>query len=225
MNQPGLGADPQEDFSVLQVVFRPLCFLCYFSPLFVFVGVSANRLMGSAMQLTFRKMAFDYYPFHWAGRRRLNACSFSVAEVLKTDAWVHPWLSSRRLPGIAAQAQRGVGCSLFSRGHLWKLVGSAVDDSLSLMRSRRGGSAWDVAFDSVLCPSLPLILEPFQWSTVKDAAVSSWPLGSLRKNHIQNPEELECSHWIIFSYLREFWIGGKGSDSELWKAIPMEKNN
>ncbi|XP_057555360.1 bridge-like lipid transfer protein family member 3A isoform X2 [Hippopotamus amphibius kiboko] len=30
-------------------------------------GVSANRLMGGAMQLTFRKMAFDYYPFHWAG--------------------------------------------------------------------------------------------------------------------------------------------------------------
>lgn len=85
-NQPGLGADPQEDFSVLQVVFRPLCFLCFFSPLFVFVGVSANRLTGGAMQLTFRKMAFDYYPFHWAGRRMLNACSFSVAEVLKTDA-------------------------------------------------------------------------------------------------------------------------------------------
>ncbi|XP_036171851.1 UHRF1-binding protein 1 isoform X3 [Myotis myotis] len=30
-------------------------------------GVSANRLMDGAMQLTFRKMAFDYYPFHWAG--------------------------------------------------------------------------------------------------------------------------------------------------------------
>uniref|UniRef100_F7BQI9 Bridge-like lipid transfer protein family member 3A n=1 Tax=Callithrix jacchus TaxID=9483 RepID=F7BQI9_CALJA len=30
-------------------------------------GVSANRLMGGAMQLTFRKMGFDYYPFHWAG--------------------------------------------------------------------------------------------------------------------------------------------------------------
>ncbi|XP_008591357.1 PREDICTED: UHRF1-binding protein 1, partial [Galeopterus variegatus] len=30
-------------------------------------GVSANRLMGGAMQLTFHKMAFDYYPFHWAG--------------------------------------------------------------------------------------------------------------------------------------------------------------
>uniref|UniRef100_A0A8D1Y2P9 UHRF1 binding protein 1 n=2 Tax=Sus scrofa TaxID=9823 RepID=A0A8D1Y2P9_PIG len=30
-------------------------------------GVSANRLMGGAMQLTFRKMAFDYYPFHSAG--------------------------------------------------------------------------------------------------------------------------------------------------------------
>ena len=86
MNQPGLGADPQEDFSVLQVVFRPPCFLCCFSPLFVFVGVSANRLMGGAMQLTFRKMAFDYYPFHWSGRRMLNAFSLSVAEVLKTDA-------------------------------------------------------------------------------------------------------------------------------------------
>ncbi|XP_008838342.1 UHRF1-binding protein 1 isoform X1 [Nannospalax galili] len=30
-------------------------------------GVSANRLTGGAMQLTFRKMAFDYYPFHSAG--------------------------------------------------------------------------------------------------------------------------------------------------------------
>ncbi|XP_031203086.1 UHRF1-binding protein 1 isoform X1 [Mastomys coucha] len=30
-------------------------------------GVSANRLTGGAMQLTFRRMAFDYYPFHWAG--------------------------------------------------------------------------------------------------------------------------------------------------------------
>ncbi|XP_077017652.1 bridge-like lipid transfer protein family member 3A isoform X2 [Tamandua tetradactyla] len=30
-------------------------------------GISANRLMGGAMQLTFHKMAFDYYPFHWAG--------------------------------------------------------------------------------------------------------------------------------------------------------------
>ncbi|XP_076562539.1 bridge-like lipid transfer protein family member 3A [Arvicanthis niloticus] len=30
-------------------------------------GVSANRLTGGAMQLTFRKMVFDYYPFHWAG--------------------------------------------------------------------------------------------------------------------------------------------------------------
>ncbi|XP_053459203.1 bridge-like lipid transfer protein family member 3A [Nycticebus coucang] len=30
-------------------------------------GVSANRLTGGAMQLTFRKMAFDYYPFHWTG--------------------------------------------------------------------------------------------------------------------------------------------------------------
>ncbi|XP_015093006.1 bridge-like lipid transfer protein family member 3A isoform X1 [Vicugna pacos] len=30
-------------------------------------GVSTNRLTGGAMQLTFRKMAFDYYPFHWAG--------------------------------------------------------------------------------------------------------------------------------------------------------------
>ncbi|XP_051043131.1 bridge-like lipid transfer protein family member 3A [Phodopus roborovskii] len=30
-------------------------------------GVSANRLTGGAMQLTFHKMEFDYYPFHWAG--------------------------------------------------------------------------------------------------------------------------------------------------------------
>ena len=31
------------------------------------IGVSANRLTGGAMQLTFRRMAFDYYPFHRAG--------------------------------------------------------------------------------------------------------------------------------------------------------------
>lgn len=39
---------------------------------FCFIGVSANRLMDGAMQLTFRKMAFDYYPFHWAGMGVLN---------------------------------------------------------------------------------------------------------------------------------------------------------
>uniref|UniRef100_A0A8C8SD88 UHRF1 binding protein 1 n=1 Tax=Pelusios castaneus TaxID=367368 RepID=A0A8C8SD88_9SAUR len=30
-------------------------------------GASRHRVMGGAMQLTFRKMAFDYYPFHWTG--------------------------------------------------------------------------------------------------------------------------------------------------------------
>lgn len=49
----------------------------YFSSL----GVSANRLMGGAMQLTFRKMAFDYYPFHWAGRTTLNGSSSGTSQV------------------------------------------------------------------------------------------------------------------------------------------------
>ncbi|XP_048353365.1 UHRF1-binding protein 1 isoform X1 [Sphaerodactylus townsendi] len=30
-------------------------------------GISRHGVMGGAMQLTFRRMAFDYYPFHWAG--------------------------------------------------------------------------------------------------------------------------------------------------------------
>ncbi|XP_075766569.1 bridge-like lipid transfer protein family member 3A isoform X2 [Pelodiscus sinensis] len=30
-------------------------------------GTSKQRVMGGAMQLTFRRMAFDYYPFHWTG--------------------------------------------------------------------------------------------------------------------------------------------------------------
>ncbi|XP_053102206.1 bridge-like lipid transfer protein family member 3A isoform X2 [Hemicordylus capensis] len=30
-------------------------------------GASRHGIMGGAMQLTFRRMAFDYYPFHWAG--------------------------------------------------------------------------------------------------------------------------------------------------------------
>uniref|UniRef100_A0A8D0B1D5 Bridge-like lipid transfer protein family member 3A n=1 Tax=Salvator merianae TaxID=96440 RepID=A0A8D0B1D5_SALMN len=30
-------------------------------------GASKHGIMGGAMQLTFRRMAFDYYPFHWAG--------------------------------------------------------------------------------------------------------------------------------------------------------------
>lgn len=41
----------------------PVLLICISLP-----GVSANRLTGGAMQLTFRKMAFDYYPFHWAGK-------------------------------------------------------------------------------------------------------------------------------------------------------------
>ncbi|XP_040839159.1 UHRF1-binding protein 1 [Ochotona curzoniae] len=49
-------------------------------------GVSANRLMGGAMQLTFRKMAFDYYPFHRAG----DSCKHWVrhCEAMETrDQW------------------------------------------------------------------------------------------------------------------------------------------
>ncbi|CAK6447081.1 unnamed protein product [Pipistrellus nathusii] len=49
-------------------------------------GVSANRLMDGAMQLTFRKMAFDYYPFHWAG----DSCRHWVrhCEAMETrDQW------------------------------------------------------------------------------------------------------------------------------------------
>lgn len=65
-------------------------------------GVSANRLMGGAMQLTFRKMAFDYYPFHWAGRRILNEGSSSMAQVLRADFWVHLLLPSKKIQGIAA---------------------------------------------------------------------------------------------------------------------------
>ncbi|XP_044300545.1 UHRF1-binding protein 1 isoform X2 [Varanus komodoensis] len=30
-------------------------------------GASKHGIIGGAMQLTFRRMAFDYYPFHWAG--------------------------------------------------------------------------------------------------------------------------------------------------------------
>ncbi|KAM6454827.1 bridge-like lipid transfer protein family member 3A isoform 1-T1 [Liasis olivaceus] len=30
-------------------------------------GASKHGIMGGAMQLTFRRMGFDYYPFHWAG--------------------------------------------------------------------------------------------------------------------------------------------------------------
>ncbi|XP_042317829.1 UHRF1-binding protein 1 [Sceloporus undulatus] len=30
-------------------------------------GASKHGITGGAMQLTFRRMAFDYYPFHWAG--------------------------------------------------------------------------------------------------------------------------------------------------------------
>ncbi|XP_034978050.1 bridge-like lipid transfer protein family member 3A isoform X1 [Zootoca vivipara] len=30
-------------------------------------GASKHGIMGGAMQLTFRRLAFDYYPFHWAG--------------------------------------------------------------------------------------------------------------------------------------------------------------
>lgn len=50
-------------------------------PYFSFIGVSANRLTGGAMQLTFRKMAFDYYPFHWAGRTVLHGSSPGAAQL------------------------------------------------------------------------------------------------------------------------------------------------
>ncbi|XP_014441658.1 UHRF1-binding protein 1 [Tupaia chinensis] len=49
-------------------------------------GISANRLTGGAMQLTFRRMAFDYYPFHWAG----DSCKHWVrhCEAMETrDQW------------------------------------------------------------------------------------------------------------------------------------------
>jgi len=31
-------------------------------------GALKHGMLGGAMQLTFRRMAFDYYPFHRAGR-------------------------------------------------------------------------------------------------------------------------------------------------------------
>lgn len=31
-------------------------------------GTLKHGMLGGAMQLTFRRMAFDYYPFHRAGR-------------------------------------------------------------------------------------------------------------------------------------------------------------
>ncbi|XP_038605612.1 UHRF1-binding protein 1 [Tachyglossus aculeatus] len=47
-------------------------------------GVSANRVTGGAMQLTFRKMDFDYYPFHRAG----DSCKHWVrhCEAMETRA-------------------------------------------------------------------------------------------------------------------------------------------
>lgn len=51
--------------------------------------------MGGAMQLTFRKMAFDYYPFHWAGRRILNG------------GMVLAWLRYlEQIPGFTPDAQQ-----------------------------------------------------------------------------------------------------------------------
>ncbi|XP_019369308.1 PREDICTED: UHRF1-binding protein 1, partial [Gavialis gangeticus] len=45
-------------------------------------GTSNHRVLGGAMQLTFRRMAFDYYPFHWAG----DTCKHWVryCEVMET---------------------------------------------------------------------------------------------------------------------------------------------
>lgn len=57
--------------------------------------------MDGAMQLTFRKMAFDYYPFHWAGMGILNG-PFQQAQVLSADSWVHPQLHRRTVQGLAA---------------------------------------------------------------------------------------------------------------------------
>lgn len=52
---------------VVQVMPRFLCSSSAVHLCLSLIGVSANRLTGGAMQLTFRKIAFDYYPFHWAG--------------------------------------------------------------------------------------------------------------------------------------------------------------
>lgn len=38
-----------------------------FSALFL-TGALKHGMLGGAIQLTFRRMAFDYYPFHRAGR-------------------------------------------------------------------------------------------------------------------------------------------------------------
>lgn len=93
--------------------------------------------MGGAMQLTFRKMAFDYYPFHWAGRRFLNGGSSSMAQVLRTVSWVHPWLPRNKVRGTAAHEVLEV--TLFKRTSSGNFQGPLIDDSLSVMRGRREG--------------------------------------------------------------------------------------
>lgn len=120
---------------MLQEVFSVHCSFCR-QPLHLSVtGVSANRLLGGAMQLTFRRMAFDCYPFHWAGMRIPRGGSSSMAQVLKADPSVHPWMPRRRLRGLAAQE---AGNSPLQED-VWKLSVSVIDDSLSLLRGSREG--------------------------------------------------------------------------------------
>lgn len=102
-------SDPHEDFW--------WCFQLYlgfFVPsvatnlYFSFIGVSVNRLMGGAMQLTFRKMAFDYYPFHWAGRRILNG------------GMVLAWLRYlEQIPGFTPDCSAG-RCEGLQHTRYWK---------------------------------------------------------------------------------------------------------
>lgn len=123
---------PSRGLLMLQVVFRLLCSFCCFS----FIGVSANRLMGGAMQLTFRKMAFDYYPFHWAGRRFLNGGSSSMAGI--ENRFLGSPLTAQQ-EGVRDCSTWGIEISLFKRTSSGNFQGPLIDDSLSVMRGRREG--------------------------------------------------------------------------------------
>ncbi|KAM3840492.1 bridge-like lipid transfer protein family member 3A isoform 1-T1 [Vipera latastei] len=48
-------------------------------------GASNHGIMGGAMQLTFRRMGFDYYPFHWAG----DSCRHWVRYCDAMETWEH----------------------------------------------------------------------------------------------------------------------------------------
>uniref|UniRef100_A0A8C6X4D6 Bridge-like lipid transfer protein family member 3A n=1 Tax=Naja naja TaxID=35670 RepID=A0A8C6X4D6_NAJNA len=48
-------------------------------------GASKHGIVGGAMQLTFRKMGFDYYPFHWAG----DSCRHWVRYCDAMETWEH----------------------------------------------------------------------------------------------------------------------------------------